>query len=301
MYAFVSYIFIVYSIFSLIAATTSPFQQSFRMVVMKARGNMTADISRVFAITHPTLTFLDLVCLLFFTVEYIVRVVTAPRKLRFVLSFLGVIDFLALIPGYIGLLAIVGHKMGFPIMFDWQMLTIFRILRIFRICRLLKSVPGLKILICTLRASVMELVFLTCLLTVGVLVFATLIHAAEKQVGQQVVGFENIPAAFWWAIVTMTTVGYGDVCPQTVLGKAVGALCSISGVVMIGLSVSVLVNNAMFHYKPVFSARANAELECKAPSSCSKMTSCTSESDAPGQECVPLVSTNVSIGDRSEK
>lgn len=257
---------------------------------------MTADISRVISITHPTVTLLGFVCLLFFTVEYIVRVVTAPRKLRFVLSFLGVIDLLALVPGFIALLAIVCFKMGSPLMFDWQMLTVFRILRIFRICRLLKGVPVLKVLICTLRASLVELVFLMYLLVVGVLVFATMIHAAEKTMGQQD-GFGTIPASFWWAIVTMTNVGYGDVTPQTVLGKVVGSLCSISGVVMIGLSASVLVNNAMFHYKHMVSARANAVLECKPPSSCYQVTSCTSESDTRGQECVPLVSTNVNNGD----
>jgi hypothetical protein len=117
---------------------------------------------------------------------------------------------------------------------------------VFRIFRLIKHVPGLWILVYTLKASFGELILLFCFMWVGILVFSSLIYFAEERDN-----IESIPHAFWWAIITMTTVGYGDMYPVTGLGKLVGSLCAMSGLLMIGFSVPALVNNFMLFYKHV--------------------------------------------------
>ncbi|XP_070207185.1 potassium voltage-gated channel protein Shaw-like [Littorina saxatilis] len=94
-------------------------------------------------------------------------------------------------------------------------------------------------------------------LTSGVLVFSTLVFWCERE------NMGSIPEAFWWAIVTMTTVGYGDIAPKSFLGKIVGSLCAISGVVLIAITIPVLVNNFLlfYGYSKVIQARLREAME----------------------------------------
>ena len=97
------------------------------------------------------------------------------------------------------------------------------------------------ILLC-MQASIYELLLLVMFLSSGVLVFSTLVFWCERE------NMGSIPDAFWWAIVTMTTVGYGDMAPVSFPGKLVGSLCAISGVVLIAITIPVLVNNFLLFY-----------------------------------------------------
>lgn len=248
-YAVVSYIFICLSIFTLVAGTTSSFQH----VEIIEDDDVTYDQPKVIRSPHRSILIIDLVCLVFFTAEYTIRIVTSPRKLHFVLSFLAIVDVMALLPAYIELLAGIVTMMDLGIgrllaVFRIiRLLTVFRILRVFRICSLLKNMQEMKNLLNTLKASVVEITFLAGLLAVEILVFATLVYFTEEN--NEYMNFSSITEALWWAIITMTTVGYGDSFPITLNGKIVGSLCAVSGVLMIGLTVSVLVNNAILQSK----------------------------------------------------
>nr|XP_054762237.1 potassium voltage-gated channel subfamily C member 2-like [Lytechinus pictus] len=194
------------------------------------------------------LFILEGICVAFFTIELIVRLVFCPNKVKFFLEVLNIIDIVACIPFYVdAVVKIAGeHLTG-----QWnEILGFMRIVRIFRIFKLARHLSGLQILVHTLKASAKELVLLIVFLGLGVLISSSLIYYAERWVARdgQRNDFQNIPVGFWWAVVTMTTVGYGDLVPRTWLGMIVGAITAIIGVLTLALPVPVIVNNFALYY-----------------------------------------------------
>ena len=126
------------------------------------------------------------------------------------------------------------------------MLRVMRLVRVFRIFKLSRHSKGLQILGMTLKASLRELALLMFFLLIGVILFSSAIYYAEA--GSERSYFKSIPDAFWWAVVTMTTVGYGDMVPHDFWGKIVGSLCAIAGVLTLSLPVPVIVSNFNYFY-----------------------------------------------------
>lgn len=182
---------------------------------------------------------LETACIIWFTFEYLMRLISSPQKLLFVRSFLNLIDIVAILPYYITL------PMQDTKASSFGVLRVIRLVRVFRIFKLSRHSRGLQILGHTLRASLRELGLLIFFLLIGVILFSSAVYYAE---GESETDFKSIPDAFWWAVVTMTTVGYGDMKPTTVWGKIVGSLCAISGVLTIALPVPVIVSNFNYFY-----------------------------------------------------
>ena len=184
---------------------------------------------------------LELGCIIWFTIEYTIRLISSPNKWHFLKSFLNIIDLLAILPYFIILPIDSGDTTPLSV------LRVARLVRVFRIFKLSRHSLGLQILGLTLRASLSELGMLIFFLFLGVILFSSAIYYAEKGANNGM--FTCIPDAFWYTLVTMTTVGYGDKVPKTLLGKLVGSVCVVSGVLTIFLPVPVIVSNFEFFYK----------------------------------------------------
>jgi voltage-gated potassium channel len=165
---------------------------------------------------------------LLFSIEYFLRLLCVGRPLKYAVSFYGIVDLLAIIPTYVSL-----------ILPGSQYLLVIRILRILRIFRILKLVPYLgeaQLLVKALRASGRKIaVFLYTVLTL-VVIFGSLMYVIESEAS----GFTSIPRSIYWAIVTLTTVGYGDISPQTGLGQVLASMIMILGYGIIAVPTGIV-------------------------------------------------------------
>jgi voltage-gated potassium channel len=163
-----------------------------------------------------------------FTVEYALRLISVRRPLRYATSFFGIIDLLAIIPTYATLFL--------PGVQYLLAIRILRLLRIFRILKLAEFVSEAEVITAALKASVKKIsVFL-----LGVFALVTIIGSIMYVIEGEEHGFTDIPTSIYWAIVTLTTVGYGDLSPQTPLGKAFASLVMIMGYAIIAVPTGIV-------------------------------------------------------------
>jgi voltage-gated potassium channel Kch len=259
-YAVTSFLFVLASIAGF-CVETLPIMFHLENVTRKC-GPGQFNETIVTLVSTPFLAYLDYICTAFFTVELIVRVLFAPNKLAFFRSFMNIIDIVALMPLYVQIVLDLTDQY-YCLKNDRAVLeTIFvlRIIRIFRVFHLVKHYKALKILVHAIKASIQELLMLSIFLFIATLVFSTLIFYAERPADYSNMAssqFGTIPIGFWWSIITMTTVGYGDVHPTTAMGYAIGAICALAGVLLIALTIPVISNNFALFY---LHARTRADI-----------------------------------------
>lgn len=178
---------------------------------------------------------LDTACVMIFTFEYLLRLFAAPNRCKFMRSVMSIIDVVAILPYYISLIITDNEDVS-------GAFVTLRVFRVFRIFKFSRHSQGLRIIGYTLKSCASELGFLLFSLTMAIIIFATVMFYAEKAgPGGEV--FTSIPVSSWYTIVTMTTLGYGDMVPHSVAGKIFGSICSLSGVLVIALPVPVIVSN----------------------------------------------------------
>ncbi|XP_060521302.1 potassium voltage-gated channel protein Shaw-like isoform X2 [Cylas formicarius] len=193
---------------------------------------------------HVAFFYIECICNAWFTFEILIRFIASPHKCDFIRSSVNIIDYIATASFYIDLMLrkFASHLENADIM------EFFSIIRIMRLFKLTRHSSGLKILIQTFRASAKELTLLVFFLVLGIVIFASLVYYAERIQTNPDNDFKSIPLGLWWALVTMTTVGYGDMVPKTYIGMFVGALCALAGVLTIALPVPVIVSNFAMYY-----------------------------------------------------
>ena len=163
-----------------------------------------------------------------FTIEYILRLLCVGKPLRYARSFFGIVDLLAVIPTYVSLL--------FPASHYLMVIRILRVLRTFRILKLAHHIGEARLLMDAMKASRTKItVFVFTVITIVVIV-GSIMYIVEGEEN----GFSSIPRGIYWAIVTLTTVGYGDISPQTNMGQAIASLVMIMGYAIIAVPTGIV-------------------------------------------------------------
>lgn len=215
--------------------------------------NKTILVSPGFTAFQDPFFIVETICICWFSFELIMRFISAPNKMHFFKDIMNIIDFFAILPYFVTVGTELAKDKGTQPSVSLALIRVIRLVRVFRIFKLSRHSKGLQILGQTLKASLRELALLIFFLFIGVILFSSAVYFAE--VDSSGTNFKSIPEAFWWAVVTMTTVGYGDMCPGTVGGKLVGSMCAIAGVLTISLPVPVIVSNFSYFY--------HREMECE--------------------------------------
>lgn len=173
--------------------------------------------------------FLEWFFTLIFTVEYLVRLAVVRKKRSYALSFFGIVDLLSILPTYMAIILTGTQYL--------MVIRIFRLLRMFRVLKMAHHFGQANVLVNALRASTPKIsVFLFFILTL-VAIEGTLMYLVE---GVHNPGFSSIPQSIYWAIVTVTTVGYGDVAPLTVIGKVLASIVMLSGYAIIAVPAGII-------------------------------------------------------------
>ena len=162
-----------------------------------------------------------------FTIEYLLRIFIAPKPLRYIFSFFGIIDLLAILPSYLLFI--------FPEASYFLVIRLLRVMRVFRIFKLLRHVEEGRQLGNALKSSSRKISVFFFYLLILVCLFGSLIYLIEGPDN----GFTSIPLSIYWAIITITTVGYGDIIPQTGLGKAIASLTTLIGYSILAIPTGI--------------------------------------------------------------
>jgi voltage-gated potassium channel len=163
-----------------------------------------------------------------FTLEYMLRLWCSPNRKRYALSAFGIIDLLAVLPTYIAFY--------FPDASSLLIIRLFRILRIFRVLRLVRFLGEANILVRSLRNSRRKIFVFFSMMLIITTIFGCLMYVIEGPAN----GFGTIPKSIYWAIVTITTVGYGDVVPHTPLGQAIASIGMLTGYAIIAVPTGII-------------------------------------------------------------
>lgn len=194
---------------------------SILLVVLESVEGLQSNNKRVFFIFEWIFTG-------FFTIEYFTRIYCHPTPKKYIFSFYGIIDFLAILPGYISLI-LVGPQF-------FLVIRVIRLLRVFRIFKLTRYLDEAYHLGRSLKASLYKITIFFGVVLSMVLVLGSLMYFIEGAEN----GFSSIPQSMYWAIVTITTVGYGDIAPQTNLGKLFASLVMILGYTIIAVPTGIV-------------------------------------------------------------
>lgn len=186
------------------------------------------SIPIVQAALFPVFYSIEWFLTILFTIEYLLRIWSSPKPLKYIFSFWGIIDLLSVIPTYLEIFVTGTHYL--------LIIRIFRLLRVFRIFKLVRFNKEAQMLYSALHAGSYKIsIFLLAVFSI-VTILGTLMYVIEGSES----GFTSIPQSIYWAIVTVTTVGFGDIVPQTVLGKFISSVSMMIGYAIIAVPTGII-------------------------------------------------------------
>jgi voltage-gated potassium channel len=177
---------------------------------------------------HDILNISEWVITILFTIEYILRIISIKKPFKYIFSFYGVIDFLSTIPKYLSLILVNSHH--------FAALRALRLLRVFRILKLTRYIGASNTLMKALTASRAKIAVFIFFIVIICILLGTLMYMIEGAEN----GFTSIPRSVYWAIVTLTTVGFGDITPQTPLGQLIASIIMILGYGIIAIPTGIV-------------------------------------------------------------
>lgn len=207
------------------------------LIIISIVAVMLESVASIKIVYGKTLAIIEWVITIFFTIEYIGRIIAVKKPWSYIFSFYGIIDFLSMIPKYIGLI--------FPGTGVLLSLRAFRLLRVFRILKLTRFVGAsnqLKDAVQKSRARIAVFLFTVIVLCIILGTIMYLIEGPEH-------GFSSIPVSIYWTIVTLTTVGFGDITPGTALGQFLSMVIMILGYGIIVVPTSLVTSELIKEHK----------------------------------------------------
>jgi voltage-gated potassium channel len=195
---------------------------------------------------HYQLNIAEWVVTILFTIEYIARIISVKKPIKYIFSFYGIIDFLSTIPKYISILFVGTHAL--------VALRALRLLRVFRVLKLARFIGESNQLVRALKASRTKIsVFLFAMIIMSI-ILGTIMYLIEGSAGS---GFTSIPRSVYWCIVTLTTVGYGDIAPATALGQFIAAFIMVLGYGIIAVPTGIV--SAEFTKQQAYKIHTNTQ------------------------------------------
>lgn len=163
-----------------------------------------------------------------FTIEYVTRIISIGKPLKYIISFYGLVDLLSLLPTYLGFFISGYHQLS--------VIRAFRLIRIFRVFKLGRYLGQGEVIINALKASRHKILVFLLMVLVICMIMGTTMYLVESPES----GFTSIPRSIYWAIVTLTTVGYGDISPETPLGQGIASVIMILGYAIIAVPTGIV-------------------------------------------------------------
>ena len=199
---------------------------SVAIVMLESVNSIRTEHEQILNLIEWGLTFL-------FSIEYITRIISIKKPFKYIFSFYGLIDLLSILPTYLGLFITGASSMA-----AIRSIRLLRVFRIFKLARYLKEATAFKSILIAMRPKI--IVFLVAIFSI-VTIMGTIIYMIEDPED----GFTSIPRCVYWAVVTLTTVGYGDIAPQTVLGQVFASLIMVMGYSIIVIPTVFVVTSSM--------------------------------------------------------
>ncbi len=197
---------------------------------------------------HTFFLTVEWIFTIFFTIEYALRIISTKQPRKYIFSFFGIIDFLAILPAYLSLF-----------LFGAQYLLVIRALRLLRIFRVFKLAHFLSegaIITKALKASRAKIIVFLMFVLVADIIFGSIMYLVEANADS---GFTSIPESIYWAIVTMTTVGYGDISPKTPLGQFIASVIMMLGYAVIAVPTGIVSSEFVMEQKDRYSNKKSSK------------------------------------------
>ncbi len=197
------------------------------IVMLESVPSYSEKYSTLFIVLEWFFTFI-------FTVEYILRIYSVYRPWKYVTSFYGIIDLLSILPAFLGLFFAGTHSL--------MVIRGFRLIRVFRIFKLANFLNEGQMIVKALKTSRTKIALFVGFILILVCFFGSIMYLVEGKTNS---GFDSIPRSMYWAIVTLTTVGYGDISPQTTLGQFIASIIMMAGYAILAVPTGIVTNEVL--------------------------------------------------------